>query len=257
MIVVTTGQATRFGAIASTLRGRRPARSSAASTARHLHAPHGFLVLFVLLSAVRAPAVARDLPVRRSAGGRPDPRTPADGDDGHAVAGRDADGAKQAYPSACRPSTTSAPWTCCVPTRPVPSPRHDRLVGHLDRTARDSARVLELARLNSRFEPASAARSTKPSRARRRRRRSRWRKIDEIPFDFERAARLGASARRRAHAYHQGRTGACAASCATLERATAAAVPLDDPPAMRIVPRCQRMGGEGLRVLGVACARAC
>jgi Mg2+-importing ATPase len=129
-----------------------------------------------------------------------------------------------------------------------------RLERHVDADGRDSERVIELAYFNSYFEtglrsPLDAAileHSTIDA--------SRWRKLDEVPFDFERrrvsvllddgASRLlvvkGApeDILRLSVRYEAGEG--------------AASTPLDDAARRRIGLQFDALSGEGFRVLGIA-----
>ena len=123
MLVIATGGATRFGGIAAALVRRRAAERL---RARHPSARTADPAADDIPRAVRAAgaprvrtAGARILPVRRGARRRPDARTAADGDDRDAVARRDAHGRERWSSNGSRRSTTSAPWTCCAPTRPA------------------------------------------------------------------------------------------------------------------------------------------
>ena len=71
-----------------------------------------------------------------------------------------------------------------------------RLEKHLDPLGRESARVLELAFLNSSMETGLKSPLDEAILRHAEVDVSRWAKIDEVPFDFERRLRLGARRRR-------------------------------------------------------------
>ncbi|MGA9525322.1 MAG: magnesium-translocating P-type ATPase, partial [Myxococcaceae bacterium] len=129
-----------------------------------------------------------------------------------------------------------------------------RLERHEDLSGRDSARVLELAYLNSTFESGLLSPMDEAILAHGEVDASGWRKVDEVPFDFERrrvsvlierdGRRLlivkGAPEEILSHCTRQG----------TRE------VLLDEDTRARVLARFEALGEEGFRVLAVASREA-
>jgi len=128
-----------------------------------------------------------------------------------------------------------------------------RLEQHLDPDGADSAHVLELIYLNSRFE--SGLRSPLDEAILRHEEVdvSAWTKLDEVPFDFERR-RVSVLARRGAEPpllIVKGAFEDVLALCTSYEGA-GQVLPLDSPARARMQARFEALGREGFRVLGVA-----
>lgn len=131
---------------------------------------------------------------------------------------------------------------------------HIRLEQHLDPAGRDSARVLELAYLNSVFE--SGLRSPLDEAILRHEKVdvSAWRKIDEVPFDFERRRVSVLVARDELRLLIVKGAFEEILRIATHYEADGAADvrPLDEPMRRTLTQRFEALGQEGYRVLGVA-----
>ena len=127
-----------------------------------------------------------------------------------------------------------------------------RLERHLDALGRDSDRVLQLAYLNSCFESGIRSPLDDAILAHTHIDVTPWRKIDEVPFDFERR-RVSVLLDRAG-----GRTLIVKGSFEDVLRLCAshedegAPRPLDDATRERIVGRFESLSGEGFRVLGIA-----
>ncbi|MFO1144323.1 MAG: magnesium-translocating P-type ATPase [Amaricoccus sp.] len=131
---------------------------------------------------------------------------------------------------------------------------HIRLVGEVDLFGRDSGDILTWARVNAAFETGlrsplddailEAAPGAPPG----------WRKIDEVPFDFERR-RVSILAERDGRRYLivKGAPEDVLGNSADWQAAgEAAARPLDPGTRAAAEATLARLGGEGFRVLGVA-----
>ena len=193
-VVIATGPATAFGDMAARLAARPPETEFERGTRRFglfIMQTVVFLVLFVFL--VNAAAAARPAGVaalRGRAGGRADARVPADDHRRHARPRRGADGAAEGDRQA--------------PGGDPELRQHGRPLQRQDRHAHRAARWRSTAtstRAASRRRAAVRARraSTAPSRPgikspldaailrhERPAESRRYRKVDEIPFDFER-----------------------------------------------------------------------
>jgi len=127
-----------------------------------------------------------------------------------------------------------------------------RLERHVDAAGRDSGRVLELAYLNSHFETGIHSPLDDAILAHRHVDVSAWRKIDEVPFDFER--------RRVSVLLEQGgqRTLVAKGSPEDILRlctgyeADGRQHPLDEAARARIQTLFESLSRDGFRVLGVA-----
>jgi Mg2+-importing ATPase len=129
-----------------------------------------------------------------------------------------------------------------------------RLERHVDPSGRDSARLLELAYLNSYFE--TGIRSPLDDAILRHEHLdvSGWRKVDEAPFDFERrrVSVLVERDHRRTLAV-KGSPEDVLRLCAQYESGDgAASSPLDEAARLRILNVYEDFSREGFRVLGVA-----
>jgi Mg2+-importing ATPase len=129
-----------------------------------------------------------------------------------------------------------------------------RLTCHLDGDGRDSEEVLRLAYLNSAFESGIKSPLDEAILAHRRLDIAGWKKIDEVPFDFER--------RRVSVLVDDSSTRLLVVKGApediirlSTDRAApdGARCPLDDEARKALLRRFERLGEEGYRVLGVAC----
>lgn len=134
-----------------------------------------------------------------------------------------------------------------------------RLQDHVDAFGRPSARVLAMAHLNSRFqsglkspldeavENASAAIDGGPLGA------TDWRKLDEVPFDFQRrrGATLVGSAAQPCLLIVKGAFENVLAVATQVDDGAGAPRPLDLALRAQILARCEALGDEGLRVLGI------
>ena len=135
-----------------------------------------------------------------------------------------------------------------------------RLEAHTDAFGRPSPRVLELAHLNSRFqsglkspldaavENACAAAGAVPAGA------ADWRKLDEVPFDFERrrVSTLVTKVGSPALLIVKGAFENVLAVASQVEDGEGAPRPLDPELRAQIQARCEGLGNDGLRVLGIA-----
>ena len=127
-----------------------------------------------------------------------------------------------------------------------------RLERHEDSLGRESERVLELAYLNSFFETGLRSPLDEAILAHSRIDVSAWRKIDEVPFDFERrrVSVLVGDGRRRLLVV-KGAPEDVLRLSVTCERDGSQA-PLDKAARARLDARLDALGDEGFRVLGIA-----
>jgi Mg2+-importing ATPase len=128
-----------------------------------------------------------------------------------------------------------------------------RLERHVDALGRKSARVLELAYLNSYFESGLKSPLDDAILQHGEIDISGWQKIDEVPFDFER--RRVSVLVERAGARMLAVKGAPEDTlrlCSHYEDETGAAVLLDEAQRTRINALFDSLGNEGFRVLGIA-----
>lgn len=131
-----------------------------------------------------------------------------------------------------------------------------RLERHLDALGRDSERVLELAYLNSHFESGIRSPLDDAILAHTHIDVSPWRKIDEVPFDFERrrvSVLLDRAGERRLIV--KGSLEDVLGLCASYEDAESR-LPLDSTAHSRIAEQFERLSREGFRVLGIAWRKA-
>jgi Mg2+-importing ATPase len=137
-----------------------------------------------------------------------------------------------------------------------------RLEQHLDAAGRDSRRVLELVYLNSRFESGLKSPLDEAILRHEEIDVSAWRKLDEIPFDFERRC-VSVLVCRGSEAPIMVIKGAfedMLRLSSRYEDETGAARPLDTAVRANLVARFEGLSREGFRVLGVAskpCAQGC
>ena len=127
-----------------------------------------------------------------------------------------------------------------------------RLERHVDALGRESERVLEFAYLNSQFETGIRSPLDEAILAHTHIDVSAWRKIDEVPFDFERR-RVSVLLERQAacRLFVKGSPEDVLRLCTRYEDG-AALLPLDDAARARIQALFESLGREGFRVLGVA-----
>jgi len=135
-----------------------------------------------------------------------------------------------------------------------------RLQGNADAFGRPSPRVLAMAHLNSRFqsglkspldeaiEEACAAQAVAPLGG------AEWRKLDEVPFDFERrrVATLVACPSRPNLMIVKGAFENVLAVTSQVEDGDGTPRPLDADLRAQIQARCEAFGDDGLRVLAIA-----
>ena len=131
-----------------------------------------------------------------------------------------------------------------------------RLERHLDALGRDSERVLELAYLNSCFESGIRSPLDDAILAHTHIDVTPWRKIDEVPFDFERrrvSVLLDRADSRTLIV--KGSFEDVLGLCADYEGEDAPK-PLEDDARERIVRQFESLSGQGFRVLGIAWRKA-
>lgn len=127
-----------------------------------------------------------------------------------------------------------------------------RLERHVDALGRDSERVLEFAYLNSQFETGIRSPLDEAILAHTHIDVSAWRKIDEVPFDFERrrvSVLLERAAERRL--FVKGSPEDVLRLCTRYEDGEALP-PLDEPAQARILALFEELSRNGFRVLGIA-----
>src|SRR3569623_860912 len=129
---------------------------------------------------------------------------------------------------------------------------HIRLERHVDALGRDSERVLELAYLNSQFETGIRSPLDEAILAHTHIDVSAWRKIDEVPFDFERR-RVSVLLERAAarSLFVKGSPEDVLRLCTRYEDADALP-PLDGAARERILALFETLSRDGFRVLGIA-----
>ncbi len=128
-----------------------------------------------------------------------------------------------------------------------------KLERHVDPSGRDSARVLELAYLNSRFESGLRSALDDAILAHDTIDVSAWSKVDEVPFDFERrrvSVLVERAGERRLVV--KGAPEDIVRLCSHFEDSAGAACLLDEAQRHRIAALFDALGGEGFRVLGIA-----
>ncbi|MGV8898637.1 MAG: magnesium-translocating P-type ATPase [Burkholderiaceae bacterium] len=130
---------------------------------------------------------------------------------------------------------------------------HIQLEQHVDAQGQDSARVLELAYLNSAFETGLKSPLDDAILQHAEVDISGWQKIDEVPFDFERrrVSVLVQNASERMLAV-KGAPEDILRLCTQYEAEAGLCTVLDDAARVRIQARCDGLGQEGFRVLGIA-----
>ena len=128
-----------------------------------------------------------------------------------------------------------------------------RVVRHVDATGAASDRVLELAWLNSRFESGIRSPLDDAILERGERPDGGWRKLDEVPFDFERR-RVSVLVERGPDRLLivKGAPEDVLALSTTVEAAPGAALPLDADARRRLLALFTGFGEEGFRVLAIA-----
>ena len=128
-----------------------------------------------------------------------------------------------------------------------------RLERHVDALGRDSAHVLELAYLNSSMESGLKSPLDDAILAHTTIDVSAWRKIDEVPFDFERR-RVSVLAERDGarRLVVKGAPEDILRLCTRCEDGTGAAVALDQTARNGINQLFEGLGRQGFRVLGIA-----
>ncbi len=127
-----------------------------------------------------------------------------------------------------------------------------RLERHVDPQGRDSARLLELAYLNSLFESGLRSPLDEAILQHRAGGAQDWRKLDEVPFDFERR-RISVLLERgqRRLLVVKGAPEDVLALCKRYEGEGGEPLPLDAAARRRIDALFESYGDQGLRVLGV------
>ncbi len=129
-----------------------------------------------------------------------------------------------------------------------------RLERHVDAQGRERARVLELAYLNSHFETGLKSPLDEAILAHEHIDVSAWRKIDEVPFDFERR-RVSVLAERDSarHLVVKGAPEDIVRLCTRYECESSPALPVLDAEARDLIERLfAALSREGFRVLGIA-----
>ena len=129
---------------------------------------------------------------------------------------------------------------------------HIRLERHVDALGRDSERVLELAYLNSQFETGIRSPLDEAILAHTHIDVGAWRKVDEVPFDFERR-RVSVLLERAGgrSLFVKGSPEDVLRLCTRYEDA-GAMPPLDDAARERILGLFEALSRDGFRVLGIA-----
>ncbi len=129
-----------------------------------------------------------------------------------------------------------------------------RLEQHVDPVGRDSARVLELAVLNSSMETGLRSPMDEAILRHGEVDVSRWTKVDEVPFDFERrCVTVLADDGSRRLLVHKGAFEDVLRRCTRYEASgPETLLPLDDPARDAAEQRFESLSREGFRVLGIA-----
>ena len=128
-----------------------------------------------------------------------------------------------------------------------------RLERHVDATGQDNPHVLELAYLNSHFESGLKSPLDDAILAHQEIDVSGWRKIDEVPFDFERrrvSVLVEHTAMRRLVV--KGAPEDVVRLCTHYEDAAGTVLPLDETAHQRVEALFNSLGTDGFRVLGIA-----
>ena len=128
-----------------------------------------------------------------------------------------------------------------------------RLVRHLDIRGEDSERVFELAYLNSYFETGMKSPLDEAILEHRTLDVARWRKLDEVPFDFERrrVSVLATNGDRR-WLIMKGAPEDILRRCDRYLTPGEEAAPLDEALRAEILQRIAQLGDDGYRTLGIA-----
>ncbi|MFN4148736.1 MAG: magnesium-translocating P-type ATPase [Rhodocyclaceae bacterium] len=128
-----------------------------------------------------------------------------------------------------------------------------RLERHIDANGQPSERVLELAYLNSFFESGLKSPLDEAILAHGEIDIGGWRKIDEVPFDFERR-RVSVLAEKEGHRILavKGAPEDILALSTAYETAEGTVAPLDEVIRKRIAAVFEALGDEGFRALGIA-----
>ncbi|MBI3374608.1 MAG: magnesium-translocating P-type ATPase [Betaproteobacteria bacterium] len=126
------------------------------------------------------------------------------------------------------------------------------LVRHVDAAGRECTRVLELAYLNSHFETGLRSPLDEAILEGRRVDAGAWRKVDEVPFDFERR-RVSVLIERGGdrQLMVKGAPEDILRLCTQFEDG-AAVVPMDQSARQRVTALFEQLSSEGFRVLGIA-----
>jgi Mg2+-importing ATPase len=126
-------------------------------------------------------------------------------------------------------------------------------VGNFDADGRESERVAELVRLNSRFASGMRSNLDDAILAIAPQSNGSWERVDDAPFDFERRRASVLVARGDARQMiTKGAPEALLALCRNMERSDGNVVPLDDVMHQKILGLFEDKSREGLRLLGVA-----
>ena len=128
-----------------------------------------------------------------------------------------------------------------------------KLVRHIDAGGADSERVLELAALNSQFESGLKSPLDEAILAHGKVDLARWRKIDEVPFDFERR-RVSVLADDGTSRWLvvKGAPEDLIRLTDSIELAGGAVEPAGEAERARLLQQFEQLGEQGFRVLGVA-----
>jgi Mg2+-importing ATPase len=127
-----------------------------------------------------------------------------------------------------------------------------RLERHVDALGRDSKRVLELAYLNSYFETGLRSPLDDAILAHEEIDVGAWRKIDEVPFDFERRRVSVLVEKDGSRLLVVKGAPEDVLRLSTAWQADGAETPFDDAGRSRVAALCDGLGQEGFRVLGIA-----
>ena len=129
---------------------------------------------------------------------------------------------------------------------------HIVLVRHVDAAGRECARVLELAYLNSHFETGLRSPLDEAILEGKRVDAAPWRKVDEVPFDFERRRVSVLIERERdRQLVVKGAPEDILRLCTQFEDGDSA-LPMDEAARQRVTALFEQLSSEGFRVLGIA-----